>query len=168
MSSGNGIVIASTVAMNLALTWGGVQYSWSSYHVMVPLMIGIAGLGLFLIYETRFPQEPIVPWRIWGNRTTGTRSVFVPRESSRSYNVLGYRVQFRWRLLGRDGDYHGNILSSDVLPGLKRLLARSLWRPYLLHRSLHRYVSSTTILRGVCPSTSSISVILINLIAFTT
>jgi hypothetical protein len=71
MSSGNGIVIASTVAMNLGLTWGGVKYSWSSYHVLVPLIIGIAGIGVFLVYEIRIPEKPIVPWRIWSNRTTG-------------------------------------------------------------------------------------------------
>jgi hypothetical protein len=95
ISSGNGIVIASTVAVNLALTWGGVQHSWSSYHVLLPLIIGIAGLGLFLVYETHFPQEPIVPQRIWGNRTTGSGYVFIYSlvslvGKSHSRNVLAY------------------------------------------------------------------------------
>ena len=94
MSSGNGMVIASTVAVNLALTWGGVQYSWSSYKVLVPLLMGIAGLGVFLLYETRFPPEPIVPRRIWGNWTTGSGYVFIyakapPISGSHSYNILG-------------------------------------------------------------------------------
>jgi len=77
MSSGNGIVTASTVALNLALTWGGVEFTWSSYRVLVPLLIGIAGLGIFMVYENRFPREPIVPRRIWGNRTTGSRCVLM-------------------------------------------------------------------------------------------
>lgn len=72
ISSGNGVVVASTVAVNLALTWGGVQYPWSSYRVLLPLILGIAGLGIFLVFETRFPREPVVPKRIWGNRTTAS------------------------------------------------------------------------------------------------
>ena len=95
MSSGNGVVIASTVAVNLALTWGGVQYSWSSYHVLVPLILGISGLGAFLVYETRVPPEPIVPQRIWGNRTTGSGYVLVCSSvllvgKPHSHNLLGY------------------------------------------------------------------------------
>jgi len=75
--SGNGIVIASTIALNLSLTWGGVQYPWASYRVLVPLLSGIAGLGVFMVYETRVSREPIVPQRIWGNRTTGSGYVLV-------------------------------------------------------------------------------------------
>ncbi|KAF8319948.1 iron permease [Clavulina sp. PMI_390] len=72
LNSGNGIIIASTVSIILALTWGGIQYPWSSYHVLVPLLLGVAGIGAFLVYEWTIAVEPIVPYRIVNNRTTAS------------------------------------------------------------------------------------------------
>lgn len=44
----------------IGLTWGGVQFPWSSAHILVPLVLGIVGLIAFLIYEAYVPEEPIV------------------------------------------------------------------------------------------------------------
>ena len=54
------LVIASTAAVVLALTWGGVQFPWSSAHILVPLLLGFAGLLAFMWYESRFAQIPLV------------------------------------------------------------------------------------------------------------
>lgn len=45
----------------IGLTWGGVQYPWSSAHVLSPLIIGLVGLCVFVIYEIYFCKPPIVP-----------------------------------------------------------------------------------------------------------
>jgi hypothetical protein len=58
--SGNVLVIASTAALVVALTWGGVFFPWSSFHVLVPLILGAAGMVVFLVYEARFAKHPIV------------------------------------------------------------------------------------------------------------
>lgn len=44
----------------IALTWGGIQYSWASANVLVPLVLGLAGLALFGYYEARVAEHPIV------------------------------------------------------------------------------------------------------------
>jgi hypothetical protein len=64
------IFVASSTATILGLTWGGVSYSWSSYKVLVPLILGIAGMGAFLWIEKRFVQHPTVPFDILSNRTS--------------------------------------------------------------------------------------------------
>ncbi|KAN0107384.1 MFS general substrate transporter [Russula decolorans] len=58
---GNILVIGSTTSVVIGLTWGGVRYPWSSAHVLSPLVIGLVGLGVFIIYEIYFCKPPIVP-----------------------------------------------------------------------------------------------------------
>lgn len=70
VASGNLIVITATGSIILALTWGGIQYPWSSYRVLVPLLLGLAGIIGFIVYETRVPKCPTVPLRLLSNRTS--------------------------------------------------------------------------------------------------
>ena len=59
-SSGNSIVIASSTAVAIALTWGGIKYPWSSVRILVPLILGLCGLALWLLYEHTWATHPIV------------------------------------------------------------------------------------------------------------
>ncbi|XXG96371.1 hypothetical protein Hte_002653 [Hypoxylon texense] len=67
---GNGILVASTVSILIALTWADVFYPWGSWHILVPLLVGAAGLVLFVVYEG-LPSvtEPVMPLRMFSNRT---------------------------------------------------------------------------------------------------
>ncbi|KAF8314215.1 MFS general substrate transporter [Clavulina sp. PMI_390] len=67
---GNLLIVGSTASIILALTWGGVQYPWTSAHVVVPLVVGSIGIAVFLVYEFTLAKHPIVPIRLFGNRTT--------------------------------------------------------------------------------------------------
>ncbi|KAJ5876224.1 uncharacterized protein N7529_001808 [Penicillium soppii] len=49
--TGSFLFIASITAFLIPVTWGGVQYAWSSWHTIVPLILGAAGLIAFVIYE---------------------------------------------------------------------------------------------------------------------
>ncbi|POR37782.1 Putative major facilitator superfamily protein [Tolypocladium paradoxum] len=51
--TGIAILTSSTTAILIALTYGGTRYPWSAWQVLLPLMLGFAGLGgfyLFIIY----------------------------------------------------------------------------------------------------------------------
>jgi hypothetical protein len=48
---------------------GGVTYPWSSAAVLAPLLIGIALFAVFLFWEARYPAFPIMPLRVFRNRT---------------------------------------------------------------------------------------------------
>ncbi|KAG9075251.1 hypothetical protein FS749_013098 [Ceratobasidium sp. UAMH 11750] len=67
---GNFLVIGSTASTILALTWAGARYPWSSYRVLVPLIVGLAGLGVALAYEFTLAVEPIIPRELLSNRTS--------------------------------------------------------------------------------------------------
>lgn len=58
--TGNALFIAATTSFLMPLTWGGVQYAWSSWHTLVPLILGVAGLAAFAIFEKFVPPFPII------------------------------------------------------------------------------------------------------------
>ncbi|KAI1401836.1 putative multidrug resistance protein fnx1 [Hypoxylon fuscum] len=66
---GNALLVASVVAVLLALTWGGTEFPWSSWRALVPLILGFIGLVLFLGVQTQVP-EPTMPLRLFSNRTS--------------------------------------------------------------------------------------------------
>lgn len=58
---GNSLLLASTVSVLIALTWAGSVYPWSSFHVIVPLTIGLAGLvGFFFLEGSTWVSEPVM------------------------------------------------------------------------------------------------------------
>ncbi|KAF8486502.1 major facilitator superfamily domain-containing protein [Gautieria morchelliformis] len=67
---GNMLVIASSSACMVALTWGGVQFSWSSTRVLVPLILGLLGLAGFVAYDAKIATHPIVPFSILSTATS--------------------------------------------------------------------------------------------------
>lgn len=68
---GNALLVASVVAVLIALTWGGEQYRWSSWHTLVPLILGVIGLiGFLWIESTKLIREPTMPFRLFANRTS--------------------------------------------------------------------------------------------------
>ncbi|EJU01314.1 Mfs1.1 [Dacryopinax primogenitus] len=67
---GNAIVMGAATSVILALTQGGVDHPWSSYQILVPLIIGLLGMVIFLVYEAFFcVGEPMVPLSMLSNRT---------------------------------------------------------------------------------------------------
>jgi hypothetical protein len=71
--TGNLILIPSLVSILLALTDAGTKAPWSSFRIIVPLVLGFTGLIFFQLYEySPFCIEPIVPTRLFSNRTSLT------------------------------------------------------------------------------------------------
>ncbi|MCJ1238076.1 hypothetical protein MMC14_006065 [Varicellaria rhodocarpa] len=54
---GSTVFIASSVSFLVPVTWGGVMYTWDSWHTLVPLFIGAAGLVAFGFYEHRLSAK---------------------------------------------------------------------------------------------------------------
>ena len=57
---GNAIIISSTAACSIGLTWGGIEFSWNSGRVLVPLILGVVGIAAFLLYEAKLTKFPLV------------------------------------------------------------------------------------------------------------
>jgi MFS family permease len=59
---GNVFLVVSLVCVLLALTWGGVEYPWSDWYTLVPLVLGFVGLIAFLVTQSLgFVREPTCP-----------------------------------------------------------------------------------------------------------
>ncbi|PVH91647.1 MFS general substrate transporter [Periconia macrospinosa] len=68
---GSLLVLGSSVAIVFALTYGGSRFAWSSWHIIVPLVIGLVTLILFHAYEASpWVKEPLLPPHLFGNRTS--------------------------------------------------------------------------------------------------
>ncbi|KAH8689031.1 putative multidrug resistance protein fnx1 [Talaromyces proteolyticus] len=86
--AGNALLVAAITSILIALTWGGGQQPWSSWRTILPLVLGLVGLPLFLLFETRVP-EPTTPFRLFSNRTSlaGLWCAFV-------HNMLVFYILF--------------------------------------------------------------------------
>ncbi|TVY19679.1 Efflux pump FUS6 [Lachnellula arida] len=69
---GMAVFIAATTLMLYGLTTGGTSDPWDSAKVLAPLIIGFFGLGVFFIIEWKISKEPMVPVRIFSNRSGNT------------------------------------------------------------------------------------------------
>lgn len=67
--TGTILFVGSLSSFLIPLTWGGVSYEWDSWHTLVPLVVGAAGIAAFIFYEYRYAVEPIIPPAIFVNRT---------------------------------------------------------------------------------------------------
>jgi MFS family permease len=68
---GNAVFVSGTVPVLIALGWAGGQHPWSSYQVLVPLIVGLATMGGFIVLEsnTRLTPNPIMPPYLFRNST---------------------------------------------------------------------------------------------------
>jgi hypothetical protein len=87
---GNILIMGATAAVLCALTYGGSRYAWSSWRIIVPLVLGLVGLAIFMIFEqSRFCRELVVPPRLFKSRTSLV--VFI---NTYLFTVLLYWVLF--------------------------------------------------------------------------
>lgn len=68
---GTAIFVASVVGVLISLSWAGTIYAWSSFRVIVPLVLGCFGFVIFFAFEkSRFCVEPTMPVHLFSNRTS--------------------------------------------------------------------------------------------------
>ncbi|KAH8748099.1 putative efflux pump antibiotic resistance protein [Diaporthe sp. PMI_573] len=92
---GSFIFIVAMCAILIALTWGGPVYRWDTFHIIVPLAIGIAGLILFLAFEWN-PKlaEPSVPRVLVSNRTSAAALILTMLSALTTYWTLYFLPVF--------------------------------------------------------------------------
>ncbi|KAI8320363.1 MFS general substrate transporter [Martensiomyces pterosporus] len=61
-------VVAGIVLLQLGLTWGGREYSWSSAPVVCTMVLGIIILIGFVFIEWKVPVEPLMPLHLFQRR----------------------------------------------------------------------------------------------------
>lgn len=67
---GNIVFVLSMVSILIALSWAGSKYPWSSFRIIVPLVLGLLGCVAFLFYEgSRYCVAPVMPIHLFRHRT---------------------------------------------------------------------------------------------------
>ncbi|KAK7937184.1 major facilitator superfamily transporter [Apiospora aurea] len=57
---GGALFAISGTATLVAISWGGTQYAWDSAATLVPLILGIVGLAITVVYEHLFAKHPFL------------------------------------------------------------------------------------------------------------
>jgi len=54
------LALAGSTLLVLALTWAGGEYAWSSAHVIATLVVGIATMAGFVLWQWKGTKVPLV------------------------------------------------------------------------------------------------------------
>ncbi|KAF1813715.1 MFS general substrate transporter [Eremomyces bilateralis CBS 781.70] len=87
---GTVIFIASTTGFLIPLSWGGTQYPWTSWRTLVPLIVSLAGLVGFVVYEEKVAKEPLIRMSIFKNRTSAVSFLGTFLHGVALYAILYY------------------------------------------------------------------------------
>ncbi|KAJ0108225.1 hypothetical protein J7T55_000190 [Diaporthe amygdali] len=69
--TGNVVFIGSITSLLIGLTFGGTVYPWSSWRIIVPIVVGCVGWACFHAYENFIKDaNPCVPPHVFCNRTS--------------------------------------------------------------------------------------------------
>ncbi|KAH8704942.1 major facilitator superfamily domain-containing protein [Talaromyces proteolyticus] len=63
------LLTLSLIAVMVPIMQASVVYSWRDAHTLVPLVLGVLGLCLFLVYEQRWAHNPLIPLKQFQNRS---------------------------------------------------------------------------------------------------
>jgi len=58
--AGGFLFISGLTSLLVAISWGGVQFAWTSWHTLVPLIVGVGGVMISIAWERHFAKEPFL------------------------------------------------------------------------------------------------------------
>ncbi|CAO3652078.1 unnamed protein product [Cunninghamella blakesleeana] len=96
------IFLAAALLLLLALNFGGQFYPWVSAAVLVPLIFSFIFIILFVIVEYKFAKEPIVPLRLFRNRTF-TGALFINWWFGFTFFSFIYYIPIYFQVVKGDG-----------------------------------------------------------------
>jgi len=66
---GSLLFVGSLTSILIAMSWGGIMFEWDSWRTVLPLVVGLVGLGFWIVYEEMVAQLPMIPMKMMSNRT---------------------------------------------------------------------------------------------------
>lgn len=67
---GGFLFISSMLSLLIGSSWAGVEYPWTSYQTLLPLCLGLAGVGATLAWEQWGAANPFITLSILRNRSS--------------------------------------------------------------------------------------------------
>ena len=106
--------VLMVVPAMLALSWGGVQYRWSSAQIIGMFSFSAIMLVLFLLIENR-SREPILPLALFRNRIVAISQVVIFLTGIGMFGVITFIPLFFQGVLGTTATASGNFLTPMML-----------------------------------------------------
>lgn len=111
---GSATMVAASTSLLLALVWGGNQYAWGSPEVLGLLAAGAAATLLFVVAERR-AAEPILPMRLFRERTFSVATAAGPLAGAAMYTVTVYMPIYVQQVIGGSATGSGVVLIPYML-----------------------------------------------------
>ncbi|KAK2799874.1 hypothetical protein FQN51_006475 [Onygenales sp. PD_10] len=127
------VFVASTTSFLLGLTTGGTLYPWRSARVIVPLVAGVVGWVLFAWIEHKHAKEPMIPLRVFYDRTAaagGFAGVFF-------HGLVLWSLSYYIIIFFLGATQHGLLHSSvETLPGMAFIAPFSITAGIIMSKTL--------------------------------
>ena len=107
-------LILSVVPLMLALSWGGVQYSWGSPQVAGFMALSLVMVLLFIFIETR-AEQPIVPLHLFKNRVLSSSLIAVFFTGFAMFGGIIFVPLYAQGVLGQSATSTGTIMTPMML-----------------------------------------------------
>lgn len=153
----------------LALSWGGVQYAWSSQFIIGLFIFAAVMLALFLFIETR-ASEPILPLSLFKSRTVTISNLVSFLTGMGMFGSSVFMPLFLQGVLGASATLSGNM----QIPQSIAVMISSIIAGQLISRGASNKVMGITATGLICgglfllslmsPSTHFWQVILFNIL----
>jgi EmrB/QacA subfamily drug resistance transporter len=108
------LLILTVVPTMLALSWGGVEYPWSSLQIIGMFIVSAVALVLFIFVEKR-SAEPILPLSLFKNRIVAVSELVIFFTAFGMFGGIIFIPLFFQGVLGATATTSGNFLTPMML-----------------------------------------------------
>ncbi len=112
--AGIATLVVTVIALLLALSWGGIQYSWASAPVIAMFALSAVGLIAFLLIEIR-SEEPIIPFEIFRNPIVAISTPIIFLTGFGMFASIIFIPLFFQGVLGLSATASGSFLTPMIL-----------------------------------------------------
>ncbi len=112
--AGIATLVVTVIALLLALSWGGIQYSWASVPVIAMFALSAVGLIAFLLIEIR-SEEPIIPFEIFRNPIVAISTPIIFLTGFGMFASIIFIPLFFQGVLGLSATASGSFLTPMIL-----------------------------------------------------
>ena len=120
--AGAGLLTAGIVALTLAASWGGTEYGWTSWQIMLLAAVGVASLIGFVRVERRV-AEPILPPRLFANRNFTVAQLLSFLAGAVMFGAVNFLPQYLQNVRGASSTASGLLLLPLMFGMLAVMLA---------------------------------------------
>jgi EmrB/QacA subfamily drug resistance transporter len=107
-------LVAGVIPLLLALSWGGVEYSWASPQIIGLLVFAAAMTALFLRIERR-ATEPIIPLRLFRINTIAVSCFCLAVMAAAMFGTILFIPLFLQGVVGSTATESGSVLAPMMI-----------------------------------------------------